>query len=63
MMDQSRHKLIDTLRLHPRCRTIQGSRRRRVALSVSDWGEHPARRVHLNRGVARVGMRPILGIS
>jgi len=26
MMDQSGHKSIDTLRLHPRCRTIQGSR-------------------------------------
>jgi hypothetical protein len=37
-IDQSRHKLIDTLRLHPRCRTIQGSRGSRIALSIWDRG-------------------------
>src|SRR5712672_1251397 len=63
MTDQSGHKSIDTLRFHPRCRTIQGSRESRVAVH-GDLGASTRRASSRRRaGVADVGTGPILRIG
>ena len=64
-IDQSRHKLIDTLRLHPRCRTIFKDRAG-VGLLQRPRREHQARierRGLVKPVVAGMGIGPILGIG